>query len=197
MPNRFVSTPDSRSPVTSPQQQSIIQTVRQYSKQLFAFVRGRVATDEDAEDILQDVWYEFGSRAELSAIEQVSGWLYRVARNKIVDKSRKKREERLDDYGYEDEDGGLSFRDILYAEAPTPEAEDLKQLFWEQLLLALDELPAAQRYAFIQNELEERTLQEIADETGEKLKTIISRKGYAVKHLRKRLESLYHEFVNY
>jgi len=197
VPNRFVSTPDSRSPVTSPQQQSIIQTVRQYSKQLFAFVRGRVATDEDAEDILQDVWYEFGSRAELSAIEQVSGWLYRVARNKIVDKSRKKREERLDDYGYEDEDGGLSFRDILYAEAPTPEAEDLKQLFWEQLLLALDELPAAQRYAFIQNELEERTLQEIADETGEKLKTIISRKGYAVKHLRKRLESLYHEFVNY
>ncbi len=183
--------------MTSPQQQSIIQTVRQYGKQLFAFVRGRVATDEDAEDILQDVWYEFGNRTELSAIEQVSGWLYRVARNKIVDKSRKKREERLDDYGYEDEDGGLSFRDILYAEAPTPEAEDLKQLFWEQLFLALDELPEAQRYAFIQNELEERTLQEIAYETDEKLKTIISRKGYAVKHLRKRLENLYHEFVNY
>lgn len=178
-------------------EQTIIQTVKQYGKQLFAFVRGRVPSDEDAEDILQDVWYQFGSQPELGAIEQVSGWLYRVARNKIVDKSRKKHEERLDDYGYEDEDGGVSFRDILYAEAPTPEAADLQQLFWDQLFVALDELPAAQREVFIENELNERTFQEIADETGVPLKTLISRKGYAVKHLRKRLEGLYQEFINY
>ena len=178
-------------------QHTITQAVKQYGKQLLAFVRGRVATDEDAEDILQDVWYQFGSQPELGAIEQVSSWLYRVARNKIVDKSRKKREERLDDYSYEDEDGGLSFRDILYAEAPTPEAENLRQLFWDQLFVALDELPAAQREVFVQNELEERTFQEIADETGVPLKTLISRKGYAVKHLRKRLESLYQEFITY
>lgn len=183
--------------MTSQNQQTIVQTVKQYGKQLFAFVRGRVATDEDAEDILQDVWCQFGSLPELGAIEQVSGWLYRVARNKIVDKSRKKHEDRLDDYAYEDEDGGLSFRDILYAEAPTPEAEDLKQLFWDQLFVALDELPAAQRDVFVQNELEERTFQEIADASGENIKTLISRKGYAVKHLRKRLESLYQEFINY
>ena len=183
--------------MTSQNQHNIVQTVKQYGKQLFAFVRGRVDTDEDAQDILQDVWYQLGSLPELGAIEQVSGWLHRVARNKIVDKSRKKREERLDDYSYEDEDGGPSFRDILYSEAPTPEAEDLKQLFWDQLLLALEELPAAQRDVFVQNELEERTFQEIADETGENIKTLISRKGYAVKHLRKRLESLYQEFINY
>ena len=183
--------------MTSQNQHNIVQTVKQYGKQLFAFVRGRVDTDEDAQDILQDVWYQLGSLPELGAIEQVSGWLHRVARNKIVDKSRKKREERLDDYSYEDEDGGLSFRDILYSEAPTPEAEDLKQLFWDQLLLALEELPTAQRDVFVQNELEERTFQEIADETGENIKTLISRKGYAVKHLRKRLESLYQEFINY
>ncbi|MGI4872178.1 MAG: RNA polymerase sigma factor [Janthinobacterium lividum] len=183
--------------MTPSQPTSILQTVKQYSRQLFAFVRGRVASDEDAEDILQDVWMEYGLRSEQNAVEQVSGWLYRVAKNKIVDKSRKKREERLDDYGYEDEDGGLSFRDILYAEAPTPEAEDLKQFFWDQLFLALDELPEVQRYVFVQNELEERTLQEIADETSTPLKTIISRKGYATKHLRKRLENLYQEFINY
>lgn len=183
--------------MTSSTQQTLIQTVKQYGRQLFAFVRGRVGSDEDAEDILQDVWYQFGSQTELGAIEQVSGWLHRVARNKIVDRSRKKHEERLDDYAYDDEDGGLSFRDILYDEAPTPEAEDLKQLFWDQLFLALEELPAAQRDVFVQNELEERTFQEIADETGENIKTLISRKGYAVKHLRKRLESLYQEFISY
>jgi RNA polymerase sigma factor (sigma-70 family) len=179
------------------QQHTIVQTVKRYGKQLFAFVRGRVATDEDAEDILQDVWYQLGNQAEIGAIEQVSGWLHRVARNKIVDRSRKKREDRLDDYSYEEEDGSLGFRDILYAEAPTPEDEDLKQLFWDQLFLALEELPPAQRDVFVQNELEERTLQEIADETGENIKTLISRKRYAVKHLRKRLENLYQEFLTY
>ncbi|WP_324674844.1 sigma-70 family RNA polymerase sigma factor [Hymenobacter sp. GOD-10R] len=178
-------------------QQSIIGTVKRYGKQLFAFIRGRVESDEDAEDVLQEVWYQFTSQSELETIEQVSGWLHRVARNKIVDKFRKKHEDRLDDYSYEDEEGELSFREILLAEAPTPEEEDLKQFFWEQLFQALDELPEAQRYVFVQNELEDRTLQEIADEVGVGIKTIISRKGYAVAHLRKRLANLYHEFLNY
>lgn len=179
-------------------QQNIISVVKEYGKRLFHFIRGRVSTDEDAEDILQDVWYQFSNQPETETIEQVSGWLHRVARNKITDKYRKKKNELIEDYTYEDEDGEeLGFRDILLADTTMPEAENLKQLFWQQLFKALEELPEAQRYIFIQHELEERSFQEIADETGENIKTLISRKGYAVKHLRKRLEGLYHEFMNY
>lgn len=177
--------------------QNIISTVANYGKRLFSFIRGRVNTDEDAEDILQDVWYQLSNQPETSAIEQISGWLYRVARNKITDKYRKQQDELLEDLSYEDEDGEINFREILMAEAGTEEAEELKKLFWDQLFVALDELPENQRYVFIQNELEERTFQEIANETGENIKTLISRKGYAVKHLRYRLQNLYQEFINY
>ncbi|WP_316802295.1 RNA polymerase sigma factor [Pedobacter nototheniae] len=177
--------------------QNIISTVASYGKRLFSFIRGRVNTDEDAEDILQDVWYQLSNQPEAGAIEQISGWLYRVARNKITDKYRKQKDDLLEDLSYEDEDGEINFREILMAEASTEEAEELKKLFWDQLFIALEELPENQRYVFIQNELEERTFQEIADETGENIKTLISRKGYAVKHLRNRLQNLYQEFINY
>lgn len=184
--------------VSESTQQNIISTVKEYGKRLFGFIRGRVDTDEDAEDILQDVWYQFSNQPETDVIEQVSGWLHRVARNKITDKYRKKKEDLIEDYSYEDEEGQqLGFKDLLLAETDSPEAENLKQIFWQQLFDALDELPENQRYIFIQNELEERTFQEIADETGENIKTLISRKGYAVKYLRKRLESLYNEFMEY
>lgn len=176
---------------------NIIQTVKAYGRRLFSFIRGRVSNDEDAEDILQDVWYQFANVPETETIEQLSGWLFRVARNKITDKYRKKTTELLDDYAYEDEDGLTDYRDILMAESSSPETEQLRQLFWEQLFSALDELPEAQRQVFIWNELEERTFQEIADTTGENIKTLISRKRYAVQHLRRRLEALYREFVNF
>jgi RNA polymerase sigma factor (sigma-70 family) len=177
--------------------QNIVQTVKDYSKRLFNFIRGRVDTDEDAEDILQEVWYQYTNTSATEVIEQVSAWLHRVARNKITDKYRKHKNELLEDYSYGDEDGGISFKEILLAETNNPETEHLRQLFWEQLFLALDELPPEQRDVFIWNELEDRTFAEIAERTGENIKTLISRKGYAVKHLRKRLESLYHEFMNY
>ncbi len=180
-----------------PARPTIIQTVKEYGNRLFRFIRGRVATDEDAEDILQDVWYQLSNVPEVGAIEQISGWLHRVARNRITDRYRKHKEELLDDYSYEDEDGETDFRDIMLAVEDHPEAEQLKQLFWEQLFAALEELPENQRYIFVQNELEERTFQEIADETGEHIKTLISRKGYAVKHLRRRLNHLYQEFISY
>ena len=174
--------------------QNIVQTVKEYGQRLFRFIRSRVATDEDAEDILQDVWYQYTNSTEI--IEQVSGWLHRVARNKITDKYRKRREDLLDDYAYEDEEGGVNIKDILLAADDDPETGHLRRLFWEQLMAALDELPPAQRDVFIQNELEDRTFAEIAEETGENIKTLISRKGYAVKHLRKRLETLYNELMN-
>lgn len=177
--------------------QNIISTVAHYGKRLFRFIRGRVNTDEDAEDILQDVWYQLSNQPEAGAIEQISGWLYRVARNKITDKHRKQKEALLDDFISEDEEGGFNFREVLLAETSSPEEESLKKLFWEQLFLALHELPENQRYVFIQNELEERTFQSLSEETGENIKTLISRKGYAVKHLRNRLQRLYQEFINY
>ena len=177
--------------------QNIITTVAHYGKRLFSFIRGRVNTDEDAEDILQCVWFQLSNQPEAGAIEQISGWLYRVARNKITDRYRKQKEVSLDDFMNENEEGEFNFREILLAESYSPEEESLKKLFWDQLFLALHELPENQRYVFIQNELEERTFQELSAETGENIKTLISRKGYAVKHLRNRLQNLYQEFINY
>ena len=174
---------------------SISNTVKQYGSALFGFIRGRVPTDADAEDVLQDVWTQFSSQPEIEAIEQVSGWLYRVARNKITDRFRKKKTAALEDFTYEDEDGGINFKEILLADDGDQDARMLRDIFWQELMTALDELPAAQRDAFVKNELEDKTLQEIADETNENLKTIISRKRYAVLHLRKRLETIYNELV--
>ena len=176
---------------------TIVNTIKAYGKRLFGFIRGRVRNDEDAEDILQDVWYQLSNAVNVEEIEQMSGWLHRVARNKITDKYRKKTPELLDDYSYENEDGEFNFKDILLADTANPETEYIRELFWQELFAALEELPENQRQVFIWNELEDKTLQEIADASGENLKTIISRKGYAVKHLRLRLQNLYNEFLNY
>ncbi len=177
--------------------QNIVHTVKKYSKQLFRFIRSKVATNEDAEDISQEVWYQLSRVVDLDEIESFSGWLYQVARNKITDRYRKKSNASLENFAFEDEDGDINFRELLLIDnAATPDDTFFKDLFWEELLRALDELPENQRTVFVQNELEDMTLQEIADKTGENLKTIISRKGYAVKHLRKRLKNLYNELNN-
>jgi RNA polymerase sigma factor (sigma-70 family) len=176
---------------------NIVQTVNQYGRQLLGFIRGKVDTDEDAEDIIQDVWYQFSNVDEADTIESVSGWLYRVAKNRITDTFRKKKPEHIEDYVFESDDGEVNFREILLADAVTPEDEFFKKMFWEELMNALEELPEKQRSVFVQNELEDKTLQQIADESGENLKTIISRKGYAVKHLRTRLNDLYNDFIQY
>ena len=176
--------------------QNIIQVVKEYGNRLFGFIRGRVNTDEDAEDILQDVWYQFTNTSASEAIEQVSGWLFAVARNKITDKYRKQKPALLDDYSYEDEAGEFHFKDILFLNGSNPETADLQKLFWEELFAALDELPENQRQVFVWNELEDMTLQGIADKTGENLKTIISRKRYTVQHLRKQLQYLYNDLLN-
>ncbi len=183
--------------ILSQKRPNIVQTVTAYGKQLLGFIRQRVKSDEDAEDILQDVWYQLSSVPELEAIEQVGSWLYRVARNRIIDKYRKQKPDSLEDYGYEDEDGEMFFKEILLADDGTPETVYMRELVWEQLTTALAELPENQRQVFIWNELEDQTFQEISDRTGENIKTLISRKRYAVQHLRARLETLYDEFVNY
>ena len=174
--------------------QTIGGTIQKYSQRLFRFIRGKVATNADAEDILQEVWYQFSRVIDTEPIEQASGWLFRVARNKVTDSYRKKRNEALEDYAYEDEEGDISFKEILLADNHTPETEMLREVFWEELFAALEELPEAQRNVFIWNEIEGQTFQEISDDTGINIKTLISRKGYAVKHLRTRLATLYTDF---
>lgn len=176
--------------------QNIIQTVGNYSKRLFRFIRGRVNTDEDAEDILQDVWYQFSNVVDTESIEQASAWLFTVARNKITDKYRKQQPVLLEDeLGYENEEGEWNVKEILLAENSTPETEHLRNLFWQQLFAALNELPDEQKNVFIWNELEDISFNEIAEMTGEKINTLISRKRYAVLHLRNRLEELYREII--
>lgn len=174
--------------------QNIIQAVKDYGKRLFYFIRGRVNTDEDAEDILQDVWYQFSNVLDAEPIEQTSAWLFRVARNRIVDKYRRHQTASLDEM-FDDDEGNFNIREILFVENPTPETEYLKNLFWQEFFTALDELPEEQKQVFIWNELEELPFNEIAERTGEKVNTLTSRKRYAVLHLRKRLEQLYKEII--
>jgi len=176
---------------------NIVKAVSDYGMGLLNFIRGKVTTEADAEDILQDVWCQLSNIDDTDEIEQLRGWLFKVARNKIIDKSRKKTEELIEDMAYDDEDDEYNFTDILLSNDENPESVYIKELFWDELFAALDELPENQKQVFIGNELEDKTLQQIADETGEKLKTIISRKGYAVKYLRARLRSLYDEFLDY
>ena len=171
-------------------QQSIKQTVQNYGKRLFSFIRSRVKSDEDAEDILQDVWYQLSSIVDLDAIEQMSSWLFRVSKNKIVDKMRKQTTLSLDDMIYEDEDGEVIFPEALFADSTNHETELDKAFVKEAFFKALNELPEKQREVFIWNEMDELTLQEIADKSGESIKTIISRKRYAVAYLRARLQNL-------
>ncbi len=176
--------------------QNILQAVRDYGKRLFYFIRGRVNTDEDAEDILQDVWYQFSNVLDREPIEQTSAWLFRVARNRIIDKYRKHQTSSLDEEMLDAaEEGRLTFREFLLTDDSTPETEHLRNLFWQQLFDALDELPQEQRQVFIWNELEDIPFNEISKRTGQKVNTLISRKRYAVLHLRKRLEQLYKEIT--
>jgi len=180
--------------MTKKQNQTVGGAIQKYSQRLFQFIRGKVPTNADAEDILQDVWYQFSRVIDTEPIEQASGWLFKVARNRITDSYRKKKNESLEDYAYEDEEGGTVFKEILLADNHTPETEMWREVFWEELFAALEELPVAQRNVFIWNEIEGQTFQEISDDTGVNIKTLISRKGYAVKFLRTRLATLYAEF---
>ena len=175
-------------------ERKISKVINEYGNRLFRFIRGRVPTNADAEDITQEVWYQLSRVIELDSIEQISAWLFRVARNRITDTYRKQKPDLLEDKNFENEEGSFNFKDILMADSVSPEDENLKEIFWEELFKALEELPEKQKNVFVWNELEDQTFQEIADRTGENIKTLISRKRYAVQHLRIRLEELYGEF---
>src|SRR5690606_29858670 len=175
----------------------VSKTVENYGAKLMGFIRSKVRSSEDAEDILQEVWYQFSNLSNLSDIVNVSSWLYTVSRNKITDSYRKKQTENLEDFSYEDEDGELIIREFLLENnSESPEIKMFQDQIWDEIFSALEELPETQRLVYTENELEGKTLQQIADEQNENLKTIISRKQYAVKHLRIKLNQLYKDLNN-
>lgn len=169
--------------------QSITSVISTYSRRLFGFIRGRVHSEEDAEDILQDVWVSLNNVVDLDAIDNISAWLFRNARNLIIDRYRKKRDVSLEDQLSEES----IMQGLMLSSDELPEDDLFQEAFWAEMMSALEELPAKQRDVFVRNELDGMTLQEIADERGEKLKTIISRKRYAVQQLRIRLQEIYDE----
>lgn len=179
---------------TTSNDKSVSQTVKKYGKQLRSFIKGKVSMVEDAEDILQEVWYQLSKLSNMDELENMSAWLYSVSKNKITDFYRKKKTERLELEADENEDGSFLIKEVLLLDdSQNPELALFKELFWNELFKALDELPENQRKVFVMNEIDDKTLQEIADELDENIKTIISRKGYAVKHLRNKLKPLYQE----
>lgn len=181
-----------------PNRKNITSVISRFGKRLLGFIRRRVGNEADAEDVLQDVWYQLTTTVDTEPIEQIGSWLFTVARNKITDRYRKKRSSSLEDMlGPEEEDGGLGFSDILLDNSNNPETAYLKTLFWQTLDEALQELPEEQRTVFVWNELADMPFKEIAELTGEKVNTLISRKRYAVLHLRERLQTLYNEIVNH
>ncbi len=185
-------------PMSADRNNNISNTIRAVSKRLFGFIRRRVASAEDAEDILQDVLYQFAGNTE--PIEQTSAWLYKVARNKITDSYRKHKLPLADDVlnsGGGDDEEGFNWREMLMPTDSNPETEYLRSLFWEELKAALDELPEEQRTVFIMHEIEDVSFKDIAAKTGESVATLISRKRYAVLHLRERLSKLKNELLNY
>jgi RNA polymerase sigma factor (sigma-70 family) len=161
------------------------------------FIKQRVANEEDAEDILQEVFYQFAGNTQ--PIEQASGWLFKVARNKIIDSYRKKKLPLADDIfsNSTTEDESTDWKEMLVADNGTPETAYLRNLFWEALKSALDELPEEQRNVFIQNEIEAVGFKDIAEQTSISVATLISRKRYAVLHLRNRLATLREDILNY
>jgi RNA polymerase sigma factor (sigma-70 family) len=175
----------------------ISEIIAEERSRLRNFIRRRVPNPGDAEDILQDVFYKLvEANRLLMPIEHVTGWLFRVARNRITDLFRKKKPESFSDTAVTDEDDELlQWEDLLPSPDAGPEALYARSVLLDELELAVDELPEEQREVFVAHELEGRSFKEIAAETGVSVNTLLSRKRYAVLHLRERLQTIYDEFA--
>ncbi len=175
--------------------------IKEFQPRLKSFIRKRVSSEEDAEDIVQDVFYQLINTIEgaTNPIQHVSGWLFRVAKNMIVNKGKKKKEEELPVFRDEDSDEFVlnEFSDILFSDSSdsSPEMEYLRSLVWTELETALAELPDEQREIFDATEMQGISVKEIAESKGVPVNTILSRKHYAIKYLRKRLEDLYIDII--
>jgi RNA polymerase sigma factor (sigma-70 family) len=179
------------------QDQRISDVVKREQSRLRAFIRRRVPDPRDAEDILQDVFYALvEANRLLMPIEHVTGWLFRVARNRITDLFRKKKPVPFHDVAGRDEDDELlQLDDLLPSRDAGPEALYAHRVLLSELETAMDELPDEQREVFLAHELEGRSFKEMAAETGVSMSTLLSRKRYAVRRLRDRMQSMYDEFI--
>jgi RNA polymerase sigma factor (sigma-70 family) len=177
------------------QDQRISEAIAREQPRLRNFIRRRVADPGDAEDILQDVFYELVAAYRLmQPVEQVGAWLFRVARNRIIDLFRKRKREAGATRAADSEEV-LRWADLLPSPDAGPEALFARSVLMDELDAALDELPEEQREVFIAHEIEGRSFKELAAETGVSVNTLLSRKHYAVLHLRKRLQAIYDEFT--
>jgi RNA polymerase sigma factor (sigma-70 family) len=178
----------------SAKKSSVAEIFSTYRDRLFRFIRLRTRIMEDAEDILQDVFYRFARLEPLAQpVEQTAAWLYRVARNRIIDKSRKTKEVEYP-ATYDEDKGDYIFEeiaDVIYGEPATPETEYLRTLILDEIKSALEELPEEQRTVFELTEIVGLSVKEVAEKTAVPLNTVLSRKHYAVIRLRKRLAELY------
>ncbi|HTM34774.1 MAG TPA: sigma-70 family RNA polymerase sigma factor [Vicinamibacterales bacterium] len=175
--------------------QPLVDVVSREQSRLLRFIRRRVPDARDAEDILQDVFAELvEANRLLMPIDHVTGWLFRVARNRITDLFRKKRPEPLPAPPGSDDDGP-GFEELLPALDGGPDEEYARQLLLEALKDAIDELPEEQRAVFVAHEIEGRSFKDLADETGVGVNTLLSRKHYAVQRLRTRLQAVHDEFM--
>ncbi|MGA3046053.1 MAG: RNA polymerase sigma factor [Terracidiphilus sp.] len=179
------------------QDRQISEVIAEQQPRLRNFIRRRVPNESDVEDLLQEVFYELvQAHRLLMPIDYVTGWLYRVARNRITDLFRKKKPEPFADTATEDEEGELlQIEDLLPSPDAGPEALYLRGLLLDELELALAELPREQREVFIAHEIDGRSFKELSAETGINVNTLLARKRYAVLHLRRRLQRIHEEFV--
>lgn len=179
------------------QDQRISDVVKREGSRLRNFIRRRVTDPRDVEDVLQDVFYRLvEANRLLMPIDHVTGWLFRVARNRITDLFRKKTPELFSDTAVAGEEGELlQIEDLLPSPDAGPEALYFRNLLLDELELALDELPDEQREVFVAHELEGRSFKELSAESGVSVNTLLSRKRYAVLHLRERLQDIYDEFT--
>ena len=194
-PDLIAFEPMAVEPMAVEQNRRISELVKRERSRLLNFIRRNAPDPEDAEDILQDVFYRLvEANRLLMPIEHVTGWLFQVARNRITDLFRRKKPENFGDLETEDEEN-LSFEDMLPTSDAGPDAAYVRSLLFEELKRALAELPKEQREVFIAQEMEGRSFKEISETTGVSVNTLLSRKRYAVMHLRERLQGVYEEFV--
>jgi len=182
--------------MTSEQDRRISETVERERARLRNFIRKRVPDPGDAEDILQDVLYELvEAYRAMKPLEQVSAWMFRVASNRIIDLFRKKKPEAFSEAAEVGEDGELlTLDDLLPSQDGGPEAAYARSVLLDEMDAALDELPDEQREVFVAHELQGRSFKELAAESGLSVNTLLSRKHYAVAHLRRRLQAIHDEF---
>jgi RNA polymerase sigma factor (sigma-70 family) len=185
--------------IMAEQDERLTATIGREQGRLRNFIRRRVADESDAEDILQDVFYELIEAYRLTKpIEQVGAWLYRVARNRIVDRFRKKRPEPLSAAIDPDEESvdSLSLEELLPSPDAGPEAAYARGVLLEELDAAIDDLPEEQRDVFVAHEFEGISFKELSAETGVSVNTLLSRKHHAVVRLRQQLQSIYDDFLS-